>query len=177
MPPAVSLGLRADPPGCFGPRVFFQSAKRQAAFRATSYMLAPDSMCAHLPKNFSPIPKIIYQSKKQYRTMGSHPLHSYLARTGYCRSCEKLAPSCLLQLGRFLFLKTALGLLPVLLKKMLLPALALSSAFLAPHAASRALSTSKVAMNGGKGFGGGEATRDPAPTSECPHRASTTSPC
>ena len=47
---------------------------------------------------------------------------------------------------------------------MLLPALALSSAFLAPHAASRALSTSKVAMNGGKGFGGGEATRDPAPT-------------
>ena len=63
MPPAVSLGLRADPPGCFGPRVFFQSAKRQAAFRATSYMLArgysrgtssapswqplaPDSMCA-----------------------------------------------------------------------------------------------------------------------------------
>ena len=49
-------------------------------------------------------------------------------------------------------------------QKMLLPALALSSAFLAPHAASRALSTSKVAMNGGKGFGGGEATRDPAPT-------------
>ena len=47
---------------------------------------------------------------------------------------------------------------------MLLPTLALSSAFLAPHAASRALSTSKVAMNGGKGFGGGEATRDPAPT-------------
>ena len=54
--------VRADPPGCFGPRVFFQSAKRQAAFRATSYMLArgysrgtssappwqplaPDSMC------------------------------------------------------------------------------------------------------------------------------------
>uniref|UniRef100_A0A7S4BJP5 Uncharacterized protein n=1 Tax=Chrysotila carterae TaxID=13221 RepID=A0A7S4BJP5_CHRCT len=41
--------------------------------------------------------------------------------------------------------------------------LALASAFTAPVMPSK-LSMSKVSMNGGKGFGGGEATRDPEPT-------------
>ena len=41
---------------------------------------------------------------------------------------------------------------------------ALSSAFMAPVAQRSQLSMSKVSMNGGKGFGGGEATRDPEPT-------------
>ena len=37
-------------------------------------------------------------------------------------------------------------------------------AFMAPAAIRPQLSLSKVGMSGGKGFGGGEATRDPAPT-------------
>jgi len=41
--------------------------------------------------------------------------------------------------------------------------LALASAFMAPVMPSK-LRMSKAAMNGGKGFGGGEATRDPEPT-------------
>ena len=42
--------------------------------------------------------------------------------------------------------------------------IALSAAFTAPMAPRSQLSMSKVQMNGGKGFGGGEATRDPEPT-------------
>ena len=46
--------------------------------------------------------------------------------------------------------------------------LALSAALMAPMASPslshNKLAMSKVAMNGGKGFGGGEATRDPPPT-------------
>merc|ERR1719387_1330128 len=41
--------------------------------------------------------------------------------------------------------------------------IALSAAFMAPMTPSK-LTMSKVSMNGGKGFGGGEATRDPEPT-------------
>merc|ERR1719227_14045 len=55
--------------------------------------------------------------------------------------------------------------------RMLLVALclALSSAFVAPVMPSK-LSMSKVAMSeGGKGFGGGEATRDPEPTEVDPN--------
>ena len=39
-----------------------------------------------------------------------------------------------------------------------------SSAYVAPVAVQSQRSMSKIAMSGGKGFGGGEATRDPAPT-------------
>ena len=39
--------------------------------------------------------------------------------------------------------------------------LAVSSAFQAPIVSKASMS---ISMNGGKGFGGGEATRDPAPT-------------
>lgn len=45
---------------------------------------------------------------------------------------------------------------------------ALASAFMAPVMPSK-LSASKVSMNGGKGFGGGEATRDPEPTKYDPN--------
>ena len=41
--------------------------------------------------------------------------------------------------------------------------LALSSGVISPGAVSKA-SLLRVSMHGGKGFGGGEATRDPAPT-------------
>ena len=42
---------------------------------------------------------------------------------------------------------------------------ALTSAFMAPVALKSQVSMSKVSMGeGGKGFGGGEATRDPEPT-------------
>ena len=42
---------------------------------------------------------------------------------------------------------------------------ALTSAFMAPVALQSKVSMSKVTMGeGGKGFGGGEATRDPEPT-------------
>ena len=43
-------------------------------------------------------------------------------------------------------------------------ALGLASAFMAPATVSSKVTMSKVTMNGGKGFGGGEATRDPTPT-------------
>ena len=46
---------------------------------------------------------------------------------------------------------------------MLYAALALSSAFTSPTIYSKSVRAS-IVMNGGKGFGGGEATRDPAPT-------------
>ena len=43
--------------------------------------------------------------------------------------------------------------------------IALTSAFMAPVAMRSKVAISKVAMSeGGKGFGGGEATRDPEPT-------------
>ena len=45
---------------------------------------------------------------------------------------------------------------------------ALSMAFMAPVAHRSQLQMSKVQM-GGKGFGGGEATRDPAPTEVDPN--------
>ena len=41
--------------------------------------------------------------------------------------------------------------------------LAVTSAFMAPVQPNK-LTMSKIAMRGGKGFGGGEATRDPEPT-------------
>ena len=41
--------------------------------------------------------------------------------------------------------------------------LAVSSAFMAPAMPSK-MTQSKISMHGGKGFGGGEATRDPEPT-------------
>merc|ERR1719163_2190028 len=47
--------------------------------------------------------------------------------------------------------------------------LALASAFMAPLAPASKLSMSKVSMSEGKGFGGGEATRDPAPTEVDPN--------
>ena len=51
--------------------------------------------------------------------------------------------------------------------------LALSAALMAPMASPslshNKLAMSKVAMNGGKGFGGGEATRDPEPTAYDPN--------
>merc|ERR1719169_305482 len=47
--------------------------------------------------------------------------------------------------------------------------IAVSSAFMAPVAQRSQLSMSKVSMNGGKGFGGGEATRDPEPTDVDPN--------
>ncbi len=46
--------------------------------------------------------------------------------------------------------------------------LALTSAFMAPALPSK-IQQSKVTMNEGKGFGGGEATRDPAPTNVDPN--------
>jgi len=46
--------------------------------------------------------------------------------------------------------------------------IAVSSAFMAPVAQRSQLSMSKVSM-GGKGFGGGEATRDPEPTDVDPN--------
>ena len=45
---------------------------------------------------------------------------------------------------------------------------ALSMAFMAPVAPSK-LQMSKVSIQEGKGFGGGEATRDPAPTEVDPN--------
>ena len=45
---------------------------------------------------------------------------------------------------------------------------AMTSAFMAPAMTSK-VSQSKVVMNGGKGFGGGEATRDPEPTEVDPN--------
>ena len=39
-----------------------------------------------------------------------------------------------------------------------------SSAYVGPAAVQSQRSMSKIAMSGGKGFDGGEATRDPAPT-------------
>ena len=39
-----------------------------------------------------------------------------------------------------------------------------SSAYVGPVAVQSQRSMSKIAMSGGKGFGGGEATRDPEPT-------------
>ena len=48
---------------------------------------------------------------------------------------------------------------------MLAMLLAVASAFMAPTLAHSKVSMSKVSMGeGGKGFGGGEATRDPEPT-------------
>ena len=48
--------------------------------------------------------------------------------------------------------------------------LALSAAFVGPVSpVSRKLALSKGSMNGGKGFGGGEATRDPEPTAYDPN--------
>ena len=38
------------------------------------------------------------------------------------------------------------------------------TAYVAPMAPATKMSQSKVTMMGGKGFGGGEATRDPTPT-------------
>ena len=49
----------------------------------------------------------------------------------------------------------------------MLATLALSSAFMAPL--STRVSTSAAIMHGGKGFGGGEATRDPEPTTIDPN--------
>jgi len=46
--------------------------------------------------------------------------------------------------------------------------LAVASAFMAPGLAPSKLTMSKVQM-GGKGFGGGEATRDPTPTDVDPN--------
>ena len=46
--------------------------------------------------------------------------------------------------------------------------LAVSSAFMAPAMPSK-MTQSKISMHGGKGFGGGEATRDPAPTEYDPN--------
>jgi len=46
---------------------------------------------------------------------------------------------------------------------------ALSSAFMAPVAVQSKASMSQVSMNEGKGFGGGEATRDPEPTTVDPN--------
>ena len=40
---------------------------------------SPPTPCVPFAEEFQPYTK----SKKQYRTMGSHPLHSYLVRTGY----------------------------------------------------------------------------------------------
>ena len=51
---------------------------------------------------------------------------------------------------------------------MIVPLLALSSAFMAPAALHSKLSQSAISM-GGKGFGGGEATRDPEPTAYDPN--------
>merc|ERR1719390_142185 len=51
---------------------------------------------------------------------------------------------------------------------MIVPLLALSSAFMAPAPLHSKLSQSQVSM-GGKGFGGGEATRDPEPTAYDPN--------
>ena len=48
--------------------------------------------------------------------------------------------------------------------------LAVASAFVAPLAPAHSkLAAIKVSMNGGKGFGGGEATRDPEPTEVDPN--------
>ncbi|KAL1529716.1 hypothetical protein AB1Y20_000654 [Prymnesium parvum] len=47
--------------------------------------------------------------------------------------------------------------------------LAVASAFMGPTLAHSKVAHSKVIMNGGKGFGGGEATRDPAPTNIDPN--------
>jgi len=48
--------------------------------------------------------------------------------------------------------------------------IALSAAFMAPVAPRSQLSMSKITMGeGGKGFGGGEATRDPEPTEVDPN--------
>jgi hypothetical protein len=48
--------------------------------------------------------------------------------------------------------------------------LALSSALVAPLAPAHSkIAASKISMNGGKGFGGGEATRDPEPTEVDPN--------
>ncbi len=44
-----------------------------------------------------------------------------------------------------------------------------SSAFMAPAMPASKVSMSKVLMNEGKGFGGGEATRDPEPTKYDPN--------
>ena len=53
---------------------------------------------------------------------------------------------------------------------MFVPLLALSAGFMAPSALPRTLAMSKVTMGeGGKGFGGGEATRDPEPTNVDPN--------
>merc|ERR1719326_2559441 len=46
--------------------------------------------------------------------------------------------------------------------------LALTTAFMAPVMPSK-IQQSKVTMHGGKGFGGGEATRDPEPTAYDPN--------
>merc|ERR1719152_454422 len=51
---------------------------------------------------------------------------------------------------------------------MIVPLLALSSAFMAPAPLHSKLSQSAISM-GGKGFGGGEATRDPEPTAYDPN--------
>ena len=42
--------------------------------------------------------------------------------------------------------------------------LATTEAFMAPHHPKMTMSRIAPTMNGGKGFGGGEATRDPEPT-------------